>query len=301
MNNQESLYPIRTVARLTGINPVTLRAWERRHGLVTPIRSKSGHRVYRDIDVQRIRKIMSLLDQGISIGSVAQVLEGRKDQEKNENKQPAGTDVWSAYQQSMLDAVVKYDDEGLEEVYNDVLALYPIDIITSKLLIPLLVQLGKRWETQEGNSAEEHFFSTYLRNKLGARFNHRNRNTTGPKLLCACIPGEQHEIGLLLFAISAHEYGYQPVLLGANTDLNALPSAVQGSQCDAIVLSASFEPEHNVSIKILKEFMEQVKVPVFFGGALSEAYSQKVKSAGIVPLGKDIREGMAVIEQVILK
>ncbi len=59
------------------------------------------------------------------------------------------------------------------------------------------------------------FFSLYLRNKFGARFHHRNRNNSGPKLLADCLPGEQQEVCVLLFALATHVQGYRLVLLGA--------------------------------------------------------------------------------------
>ena len=60
------------------------------------------------------------------------------------------------------------------------------------------------------------FFSLYLRNMFGARFHHRNRNNSGPKLLAACLPGEQHGVGGLLFVLATQEQGYRLVLLGVD-------------------------------------------------------------------------------------
>src|SRR5210317_1048835 len=75
-NSRECLYPIRTVSRLTGVNAVTLRAWERRYGLIKPRRTDSGHRVYTEQHVDEIRHILALVDSGVSIGQVGTVLEG---------------------------------------------------------------------------------------------------------------------------------------------------------------------------------------------------------------------------------
>jgi len=55
---QEELFPIREVSRLTGVNPVTLRAWERRYGLIQPTRTESGHRLYAMSDIETVRTIM---------------------------------------------------------------------------------------------------------------------------------------------------------------------------------------------------------------------------------------------------
>ncbi|NIO40183.1 MAG: MerR family transcriptional regulator, partial [Burkholderiales bacterium] len=85
----------------------------------------------------------------------------------------------------------------MEEIYNDAMSLYPVDVVNRRLLVPLLRALGERWANQEAGVAEEHFFAAYMRNKLGARFHHRTRHSAGPLLVTACIEGERHEIGLL--------------------------------------------------------------------------------------------------------
>ena len=53
-----SMLPIRAVANLTGINPVTLRAWERRYNLITPKRTPKGHRLYSENDIEIIKQVL---------------------------------------------------------------------------------------------------------------------------------------------------------------------------------------------------------------------------------------------------
>jgi DNA-binding transcriptional MerR regulator len=60
--SQEELFPIREVSRLTGVNPVTLRAWERRYGLIQPTRTESGHRLYSQANIEAIRSILAWLE-----------------------------------------------------------------------------------------------------------------------------------------------------------------------------------------------------------------------------------------------
>ena len=71
---------------------------------------------------------------------------------------------------SMMAAIIEFDENRLEEIYNEALSLHSISEVTVKLLTPLLIELGLRWESDEGSVAEEHFFSFYLRNKMGARY-----------------------------------------------------------------------------------------------------------------------------------
>ena len=68
------LFPIREVARLTGVNPVTLRAWERRYGLIQPTRTESGHRLYSMTDIERVRSIVDWIDRGVAVSKVGKIL-----------------------------------------------------------------------------------------------------------------------------------------------------------------------------------------------------------------------------------
>ena len=197
----EKLYTIGTVSKLTGVGAITLRAWERRYSLIQPVRKESGHRLFTRHHIDQINRITALTQQGMRISQIRpEMLETETGNESDEEP-----DTWNEYLNSMIAAVIDFDEDRLEEIYNEALSLYPIGIVTRKLLTPLLIELGLRWAENEGSIAEEHFFAFYLRNKIGARYHHRARGkNTGPGLLLAGLPGEHHYIGLLLFALSAH-------------------------------------------------------------------------------------------------
>ena len=284
-------YPIRTVSTLTGVNPITLRAWERRYGLVKPVRTPGGHRVYTRADIDSVHRILALVDNGIAIGQVRRALAAGEAPARAAPEEGP----WAGYRASMTGAIAQFDEERLESVYNEMLALHPAEQVTRQALLPLLAELGERWRDTVGGIAEEHFFAVYLRNKLGARFHHRSRAATGPKLLAACLPGEHHEAGLLLFSLAAHERGFRLVLLGADMPLAELPHAARRSQCDAVVLSGSIEPAAALLQDELPRLVRKAGVPVFIGGQLSERHRDAVVRAGARPLGRDIEAGLVQI------
>ena len=253
-------YTISTIADITGINPVTLRAWERRHGLITPIRTESGHRLYTDKDIEQIRKILQLVNEGVSVGHVKEALQNMKERDAGRPKTERGS--WQDHLQEMLDAVTTFNEPALERVYNEVMSLYPVDVVTRELLLPLFETLGKRWDRSKTGIAEEHFFSVYVRNKLGARFHHRNTVNDGPLLVAACLPGEQHEFGLLLFALAAHAQNYRLILLGANMPLAPLVEVVKKTRCQGVVLAGSAETDDVTLEEDLKDLCSSISVPV---------------------------------------
>lgn len=295
ISGKEELYPIRTVSRLTGVNSITLRAWERRYGLIKPVRTPKGHRLYSQADIDLIQQVLELLDKGISIGQVKGYLHGQAAKITDEKSE----DPWSSHQQRMINAVVRFDANALDQAYNEALSLYPIDLVTKHLILPLLITLGRRWAENEGSIAEEHFFGAYLRNKLGARFHHHPGTQNGPLIVAACLPGEQHEIGLMLFCLSALNQGYRLIYLGADTPYGELVTPVQRSHADALLLSGSVETDPKDLDQGLSELLDNIGVPVFVGGKTAIKYSDNITSAGAIPLGTDITQALSKMNEII--
>jgi len=289
--SDEKLYTIGTVSKLTGVGIITLRAWERRYKLIHPVRKNSGHRLFTREHIDQIIRITALNSQGLRISQITpDMLENDLAEQSNEK---AVEDHWSAYIHSMISAIIAYDENRLEDLYNEILSLYPLELVTRKLLKPLLIELGLRWETEKGNVAEEHFFAFYLRNKLGSRFHHRRRHERGALLLLACMPGEYHEIALLLFALAANEQGFRLLTLGANMPLNELSYVARKRQCDAIVLSGAIEPDPDVLKRQLPKLVSHARVPVFIGGQASVLACNAINKTGAEALGQDIELGLA--------
>lgn len=285
----EKLYTIGTVSKLTGVGAITLRAWERRYGLIEPIRKESGHRLFTRQHIDQINRITALTQQGLRISQIRpEMLETEVGAEDEQ-----ASDAWKEHINSMMAAIIDFDEDRLEEIYNEALSLYPIGMVTRKLLTPLLVELGLRWASDMGSIAEEHFFAFYLRNKIGARYHHRSKShTSGPRLLLAGLPGENHELGLLLFALAAHEAGYEIVPLGANMPLHELAHVAKKKNCSAILLSGAIEPSNRVLSKDLPKLVDEAGMPVMVGGLSSVYACDAINKAGAEALGRDVEHGL---------
>jgi DNA-binding transcriptional MerR regulator len=294
----ESLLPIRTVSILTGVKAITLRAWERRYSLIIPQRTPKGHRLYTQQDVGRINRIVELLNQGISVGHVKPLLDQEPDDVIASSATNEG-DTWKDQQDRMLNAIESFDEQLLDNTYNDALSLYPLDIVNQRLTTPLMRLLGERWKKRKTGIAEEHFFSLYLRNKLGARIHHMNQRGNSPLLLLACLPGELHETGLLFFALAVVDAGYRALILGANTPLQQIPGVLAKKPCAAVVLSGSSKPARGLLGTELPDLITHVKAPVFVGGNISVSHQLKLEQGGAICLGDNIASGLQLINKTV--
>ncbi|UEX78413.1 MerR family transcriptional regulator [Spiribacter halobius] len=299
MPEGDGLYPIRTVSTLTGVNPVTLRAWERRYGLVRPQRTPKGHRLYTDADIERIHRILELLQQGIPIGQARRLIDSAGAPEPAASRSHS-EDPWSDFRARMTRAIERFDEDALNATYNEALSLYPVDLVSRLLVLPLLEQLRPRWAREAVGPAEAHFFSAYMRNKLGARLHHHyGIPGRGPRLMAAGLPGEACEVELLLFALAALTQGYRMVLLGANMPLAPLQPAAEKAAARAIVLFGSSDPDADTLQRALPALVAGVDCPVCVGGRVAERHGEAVRAAGAVALAGGVSQSLAQIYQAL--
>lgn len=294
-DDDAALLPIRTVAALTGIKTGTLRIWELRYHLLTPVRTDTGHRLYTQRDVAKLNEVQRLLDGGISIGQVSAHLAEHKSSAAGLPAAPH--DNIDAQRIVMLDAVGRFDERELSNAYSNLLALYPLDIVTKRILMPMLSQLGMRWAETAAGIAEEHFFSHFLRNKLGAQLHHREANPDGARLLLACLPRERHEIGLLLFANYLLDVGCRATVLGADLPLTETARVAQRGGFAGVVLSGSCDHSIDSEHDALRALVQSVAAPVFVGGAVAVRHAQAIQKCGAIAAGTDLRQGWAIIRE----
>jgi DNA-binding transcriptional MerR regulator len=219
MSNVASIhdaYPLRTVARLTGLSPDLIRVWEKRYEVVTPIRGPRGARLYSADDLQRLRLLARVVSTGRAIGDVAKLATcdlAALSAPVTEPVNGAPTDDRSAIVERALAAVKTLDAAALDQHLGDALvALGSLEFVR-QVVSPLLIRVGDRWSDGQLSVAEEHFVSGLMRNLLSGLL--RSRTTAGkPTVLLATPTGERHEFGLLIAALLIADAGIGICYLG---------------------------------------------------------------------------------------
>ncbi|MBU0808784.1 MAG: MerR family transcriptional regulator [Gammaproteobacteria bacterium] len=229
----QGFMPIRDVARITGVNAVTLRAWERRYGLIVPHRTPKGHRLYSDEHVAHIQAILTWLNRGVSVSQVKGLLR---------SNQPAFAEAssqWEAKRQQLQEAICNLNERRLDDCFNSELALYPPNTLCEQLLLPLFEELELRWRNQFGAQAERVFFYSWLRSKLGARLYHNNRQHNGAPLLLINVSDLPMAPGLWLTAWLVSNAGVAVEVFDWPLPPPELALAVEHIQPRAVLLYSS--------------------------------------------------------------
>lgn len=231
---REALLRIGELARRSGVPAATLRAWERRYGVVEPVRGDSGYRLYSSADERRVRSMRELVEAGVAPAEAAAQLRA--------GGVAAGTPaaahgLGEEARRALLDALLLYDAAWADELLDRAFAAFTHDAALDGLVLPVLREIGELWSRGEASVAQEHFASALLRGRLLGLA--RGWGIGGGRLaLLACPSGEHHDLGLIAFGLSLHQRGWRISFLGADTPGDALAAAAARLRPDVVVLYA---------------------------------------------------------------
>ena len=214
------------LSRRVGVGADTLRAWERRYGLLEPDRSDGGFRLYSGEDERRVRDMRAQLARGLPAAEAARAV------------MAGGPAVAPADAGSRLAAALAhYDERRAHLVLNRLLSDHGPEVALRDVIYPYLRDVGERFAHGELDVGQEHFGSNLLQGRL-LPLVRPWRDGAGPRAVLACPPGERHALGLLGFGVALSRRGWGVVYLGADTPVATIARTAAAAAADAIVLSA---------------------------------------------------------------
>ncbi len=283
----DELYPIREVARLTGINPVTLRAWERRYGLVQPTRTESGHRLYSLADIEEVRSILGWIERGVAVSKVGKIL-ARTQQARTALPGPCDEHgEWQQWQQRIRQCVREFAEVRLDQVYGQVFSSYPLAVVFEQVLMPvwqeLLVHQG-----HFGQASEWLFLDTFLRARTLQRLRLASDQGQDNRVLLVAIPEQCRELELQVTGLLLGGPQVEVQLLGLGQPLEELSLVCEKLAPQAVVLFSNRPPLPALP-KQLTRLNNALSCPLLLAGELSEMMQEGLRSTEIACLGSDGR------------
>ena len=214
-NQSEGKYNIKAISTMLGIQPGTLRAWERRYQMIAPVRNESGHRLYSDEHLKILRWLVCKVEQGFTISQAVSLLDKQELEEDINLPSPTGDRVQDL-SDKLLSALLNFDESKAHHLMNTAFSMYTIDKVVIDVLGTLLVKVGDMWEHNQITTAHEHFATSVLRTRITTLMQTFPHNGLLPKVVAVCGPGELHEVGLLIFTLFVRRKGFEVIYLGAS-------------------------------------------------------------------------------------
>jgi DNA-binding transcriptional MerR regulator len=220
------------LSRRTGVSVESLRAWERRYGLLRPSRTAGGFRLYTLEDEERVRRMLANMERGQSAREAARAADEGAATSTSEGGKISDLSF------RLRAALDDLDEPAAQAVLDDLFAAFSLDAALTEVLIPYLRDLGARWQAGEVTVATEHFASNLVRGRLLGLARGWGRGT-GSLAMLAGPPGERHDIGLIMFGLLLRQHGWRISFLGADTPIDDLATAARSQDPAIVVLAAS--------------------------------------------------------------
>lgn len=274
----DTLLPIREVSRVTGVNAVTLRAWERRYGLVTPHRTLKGHRLYTEENVRQIQDILTWLGRGVAVGQVKELLHAPL------SLKNTADDIEHDLQQRFADALLAFDTQAVEALFNQAINTLSIEHVICHLLEPVLLHLQQRWQGQFGSQLEQVYCHTWLHNRLATQLHARNQQVPGQPVLLVNLSDQHCEPSLWLLALQLNADNIRFSMLEWEVPASELALIAERCSVRAVVLYSSHALPNAQLLRQLPKLVQHQPVPVMFAGPAATIHQQRLLDIGIIPL-----------------
>jgi DNA-binding transcriptional MerR regulator len=283
---REELFPIREVARLTGVNPVTLRAWERRYGLIQPTRTESGHRLYSMTDIDRVRSIIGWIDRGVAVSKVGKIL--AKTEPLKALAQVLPNELvqadYAQWQQQVQAAVNAFDEVQLEHVYGQIFSSYPLTVAFQDILIPIWTRLLLRQEAF-GQASEWLFLDGFLRSRVLQRL--LLVRVMQPRRVIVCALADQcRELDVLVTALFLSSVDAAIQVLAIGQPFDELTLICERIKPKALVLVSNRAPTAELPRR-LHRLALSLECQLMLVGDASDLAQESLVGSSVGCLGSD--------------
>jgi len=301
-------YTIKNVASQTGIRPVTLRAWERRHDVLSPHRGANRYRLYSERDVAILRWLKNRIDEGISISNAVSELRSMR-----------GNNIWpdaispapaqpvsnsdapaSLYARKLYDALVNHNENLAGDLLRQAHALFRLLTVCCDVIVPAMREIGEAWYRGDIRVSTEHFASTYLRGKMFSLFQAYPSRRNAPSIIIGCAPHEHHELGSLMLAVLLRSEGYRVEYLGPDIPIQDLAEYAGYEQPHLVILSATLD-EAAYELLGFQEMLRQKRhTPIFgYGGRAFDLHPELRQQVPGNYLGNSLELALENIQQLL--
>ncbi|HEX6871325.1 MAG TPA: cobalamin B12-binding domain-containing protein [Micromonosporaceae bacterium] len=264
----EGLLHIGDLAHRVGVTAETLRAWERRYGLLDPMRSGGGFRLYSARDEAIVRAMLAEIDRGFPPAQAARLaLAGARE------SAPAATTAeggrFAAAGAELTAALTAFEDRRAHILIDRLLAEFTLDTVLDEVMLPVVRELGAGWELGEVTVAQEHFATALIRERLLGLDRPWDQGS-GPRAILACPPDDRHDIGLVSFGVVLRRCGWRTTFLGADTPVQTIMQTAEALRADLIVLAAVMDGRLEAAAPALRHLAATTPVAIAGRGAAAD-------------------------------
>lgn len=287
LSKDEQMLAIAAVERDTGLSKDTLRVWERRYGFPRPVRDGNGDRLYPFDQVDKLRLIRRLLDQGnrparvvgASIEELTSLIDVTDAASQATTRPVTSVDVASFLQFVRLHRAIE-----LRHSLQQMLLKQGLQRFVADTLCVLNAEIGQAWMRGELDVPEEHLYTELVQNVLRTAIGSQSSASGRPRVMLTTFPDEQHSLGLLMVEAMLVPEGATCVSLGIQTPIADIASAAAAGEFDIVALSFSGAFPVRQAIDGLKDLRRLLphRIELWAGGAAVQGRHKRLEDVRII-------------------
>lgn len=258
MNIIKNVFSIKDLENLSGIKAHTIRIWEKRYGLLEPMRSETNIRHYDVENLQKLLNVTLLYNNNYKISKIAQFT-------PDEiailvNQIGASENSLNHTLSNFKLAMMNFDELLFQSTYNDLEQTKDFPSIFFEVLIPLLHEIGILWQTDTITPAHEHFISYLIKQKLLVKIEQLQSvpKKNDQTFVLFLPPNEIHELGLLYLNYELLRKGLKTIFLGPSIPVTCLTDIQSHFNNITFVTYITVEPNQDIIDQYLKEFEKKL-------------------------------------------
>lgn len=309
--NEEPLYNIGVVTRMTGITMASLRAWERRYSFPELSRTSGGHRLYSENDVLRLRWVKARLEEGMQTAHAIHALRVQEERGsaaylpasiESRTSLSSGRTALDGLERKLVEALIERRLEQADQILGEALASSTPEDLILHMIAPAMAEIGDAWFNKRINVTTEHFSTNYLRQRLLMWMLNGPPPQACPPVILACAPGEWHEGSLLILGALLRRRRIPVAYLGQSVPLADLGAFIRDMHPRMVVLVAMLEETAAQLIEWpqwLPETATSGRPIVGYGGRVFIHHPEwRLRMLGLY-LGDTLEEGFEKIEEML--
>ena len=266
-------FGINVISTACGVMPHTIRTWEKRYQVFTPDRSDGGQRIYSELDLNKAKLIVGLIEQGHTISNLAKhslqdlrsLLVINKSEDFETEKMFISFEI-----KKLLKNLKNFDIDLVASDMQHLRLSVGVKEFIFKIVLPVMNEIEKFCIKGMYSATQEHIISTIVRDQLH-QINLANEGPNSDRFALATPEGNLHELPILIAEIICHANRVSTNYFGASHPAQCLSEAVNAIKCKTIVMGAISSAQWNYEKNIVT-YLESVdkylrtKVEIILGG-----------------------------------
>ena len=307
-------YNLKVIIQETDIKPDTLRAWERRYGLPKPDRTKGGHRLYSQHDIEMVKWFLARQDEGLSISRAVKLwrsieeegndpLLAMPNQSMPESRTavapPSGSNI-AETRNAWIQACLDFNEKLAEQVITQAFAVYPPEMVCVEILQRGLAEIGMQWYENKTSVQQEHFASALAMRRLNTLLAAAPPPTRPGRIIIGCPPEELHTFAPMLLTLLLRYQGWEVIYLGANIPSERLKSTIKKTNPQILILTAQQLYTAANLYSIMRD-LQEVDVHLAYGGRIFNMHPALNEYVPGHFLGNTLSEAAQMVNNILTK